>query len=177
MNKIITIVLCMLLINSVNVSAQNTSAYEVQRNKVNTLLAERSSKFGQYDESLNARTGIFGFQTKGDLKNSNEILRQIALTDNDIFTQLKVLMDYKDLEVQQAKIATTNTSENIVGYRRSIKNLQDKNEELNKNLLKVEHDKDLSHLTIAILLLICILLGYLYYLKSKQLQVNEKIRL
>ncbi|RYF49828.1 MAG: hypothetical protein EOO38_07055, partial [Cytophagaceae bacterium] len=75
--------------------AQDTSAYEIQRAKINALLAERSAKFGQYDESLNTRTGIFGFQTKRDIRNSNEILRQIALNDNTIFRELKVLLDYK----------------------------------------------------------------------------------
>ena len=56
-----------------NIFAQDTSTYELQRAKINALLAERSAKFGQYDESLNTRTGIFGFQTKRDIKNSNEI--------------------------------------------------------------------------------------------------------
>ena len=56
----------------------DTTAYQLQRLKVNALLSERSNKFGQYDQSLDARTGIFGFQTKGDIKKSNEILRQIV---------------------------------------------------------------------------------------------------
>ena len=44
--------------------AQDTSAYELQRAKINALLTERSAKFGHYDESLNERTGIFGFRRK-----------------------------------------------------------------------------------------------------------------
>src|SRR4051812_5638200 len=110
MNRIIVLFFCILSASSFCSIAQDTSAYEIQRSKVNSLLAQRSAKFGQYDQSLNARTGIFGFQTKRDIKNSNEILREIALTDNDIFTELKVLMDYKDLQVEQAKVISSSTS-------------------------------------------------------------------
>jgi hypothetical protein len=46
---------------SCQVSAQvDTSAYQTQRLKVNALLNQRSAKFGQYDQSLDTRTGIFG---------------------------------------------------------------------------------------------------------------------
>src|SRR6476661_8903049 len=45
---------------------EDTSAYEAQRRKINQLLADRSAKFGQYDESLSRRTGIFGLKTKKD---------------------------------------------------------------------------------------------------------------
>ena len=58
-----------------NLKAQDTSAYELQRAKINALLAERSTKFGQYDKSLTTKTGIFGFQTKKDIRNSNEIIK------------------------------------------------------------------------------------------------------
>lgn len=92
---------------------QDTTAYTAQRAKVNSLLAERSAKFGQYDESLNQRTGIFGWQTKRDIKNSNEILRQVVLTDNNIFKELKVLMDYKDLQNQQKVAVADNSQERI----------------------------------------------------------------
>ena len=50
-----------------NSNAQDTSAYQLQRAKINALLAERSAKFGQYDKSLTTKTGIFGFQTKKDI--------------------------------------------------------------------------------------------------------------
>ena len=104
-------ILCLFILictTILNLNAQENSAYELQRAKINALLAERSAKFGQYDQSLTAKTGIFGLQTKKDIRNSNEILRQIVLNDNEIFTQLKVLMDYKDLQVQEVKISATS---------------------------------------------------------------------
>jgi hypothetical protein len=63
--------LVLFLAISCQVSAQvDTSAYQTQRLKVNALLNQRSAKFGQYDQSLDTRTGIFGFQTKSDVKNT-----------------------------------------------------------------------------------------------------------
>jgi len=155
-------------------AAQENSAYELQRVKINTLLAERSAKFGQYDQSLNERTGIFGFQTKRDIKNSNEILRQIALNDNEIFTQLKVLLDYKDLQVEEVKSTISTTSESIQNYRRTIKNLQEAHQKLTLELDKSEKHTDLIYLCIAALFMGC---GYLMYQlnrKNRQLKTYEK---
>ncbi len=149
--------------------AQDTSAYELQRSKINALLAERSSKFGQYDESLNTRTGIFGFQTKRDIKNSNEILRQIALNDNAIFQELKVLLDYKDLQMQEVKTVSTTNDERIQNYRRTIKGLQDQNQKLNAQLEKSEKGKDLAF---VFLVLFVVVNGFLVYLVMKKKRLS-----
>jgi hypothetical protein len=162
--KYITFFILITLVQ-VKLSAQVTSPYELQRTKVNALLAERSAKFSQYDQSLNARTGIFGFQTKRDIKNSNEILRQIAITDNAIFKELKVLMDYKDLQMQEVKTGATNSDERINNYRRTIKQLQDQNQLLTQSLEKNEKGKDLSFI---LLILFVIVNGFLVYLVMKK---------
>lgn len=156
------------------VKAQDTSAYEIQRAKINALLADRSAKFGQYDESLNARTGIFGFQTKRDIKNSNEILRQIALTDNEIFTQLKVLMDYKDLQVEQVKTVASSNSESILNYRKTIKSLQEQNLILTENQDKVENSRDLAYLMMFVFAISCAVLSYILFNRMKSNKRNEK---
>jgi hypothetical protein len=158
-------------------SAQDTTAYEIQRQKINGLLAERSAKFGQYDQSLNERTGIFGFQTKRDIKNSNEILRQIALTDNDIFSELKILLDYKDLQVQEVKSTITNTTESIQNYRRTIKNLQDQNQQINAALLEEEKAKNTTQLLMFVFLLGCAALGFFVYQQHQRIKAFEKVKL
>ena len=148
--------------------AQDSSAYELQRSKINALLAERSSKFGQYDESLNTRTGIFGFQTKRDIRNSNEILRQIALNDNTIFKELKVLLEYKDLQMQEVKTVSTTNDERIQNYRRTIKALQDQNQKLSITLEKGEKGKNLSF---VLLIFFIIANAFLVYLVMKKRSV------
>lgn len=154
--------------------AQDTSAYESQRLKINNLLAQRSAKFGQYDESLNKRTGIFGFQTKQDIRNSNEILREIALNDNDIFKELKVLLDYKDLQVQQAQSTSSVSTESMLNYRRTIKTLQDQNQHFNKKIDQVENARDLAYLLMSLFLIAAALLLYLFFKQKKQLKRYEK---
>ncbi|MDQ8051798.1 MAG: hypothetical protein REI78_02175 [Pedobacter sp.] len=156
------------------VCAQDTSAYQIQRLKVNALLAERSAKFGQYDESLKARTGIFGFQTKQDIRNSNEILREIALTDNHIFQELKTLMDYKDLQVENAQSAADEHTQRILSYRRTIKNLQDQQEELNKLLRNKQRSITLAYLLALIALIGCVSLTYFLRRKIKLSKSHEK---
>ncbi len=164
MLKKITLLVLLVAAGQFKGFAQDTSAYELQRTKINALLTERSEKFGQYDQSLNTRTGIFGFQTKRDIKNSNEILRQIAINDNAIFKELKVLLDYKDLQMEEVKTAATTGDERITNYRRTIKGLQDQNQALTAQLKKSEKGKDLSF---VLLVLFVIVNGFLVYLVMK----------
>lgn len=166
--------LSFLFLNFQAIAKQDTSAYEIQRAKINALLADRSSKFGQYDASLNARTGIFGFQTKKDIKNSNEILRQIALNDNEIFTQLKVLLDYKDVQVEQIKLAASTNSESVLNYRKTIKSLQDQNQILTDNQDKVESSRDLAYLIMFAFIIGCAILAYLFNMQRKKLKQYDK---
>ncbi|MBC8986603.1 hypothetical protein H9X96_12515 [Pedobacter sp. N36a] len=154
----------------------DTSAYQLQRLKINALLSERSTRFGQYDQSLDARTGIFGFQTKRDIKNSNEILRQIVLNDNNIFKELKVLMDYKDQEVKNVIITSNTTNSRIQNYMLSIKKLQDQNEHLKKEISTIEKGKTFYYYVIAFLgLLIAgmVFFGYKKRLFNEFLKTNK----
>jgi len=165
--------LFLILFLSFKASAQqDTASYAAQRVKVNALLAERSAKFGQYDESLNQRTGIFGWQTRKDIKNSNEILRQVVLTDNNIFKELKVLMEYKDLQNQQKVAVADHSQEKLDSYMRAIKKLQDQNE-----LLKAQAKKNNQSLsTYIIIALILIMAGGFYFFNKelKRYKKNEK---
>lgn len=142
----------------------DTSAYETQRAKINALLAERSAKFGQYEQSLNERTGIFGFQTKQDIRNSNEILRQITLNDNTIFKELKVLLDYKDLQVQQVKSSVTDNTERLNSYMAAIKKLQDNNALLRDQLNKPQ---PMSGAWYIVILLLIGIGAYIYMQRRK----------
>jgi len=145
----------------------DTSAYMMQRFKINNLLAERSSKFGQYELSLNSRTGIFGMQTKNDIKNSNEILRGIILSDNNIFRELKVLMNYKDQEVSQVQSNAAATSKRIEGYMLAIKKLQDQNDELKAAASTTTEKKDTATYVIIFLSLVIVSGGIYFYIKLK----------
>lgn len=147
----------------------DTSAYQAQRLKVNSLLAQRSAKFGQYDQSLNQRTGIFGLQTKQDIQNSNEILRQIVLNDNNIFKELKILMEYKDQQVQMIQRNASNSNSRIQSYMASIKKLQDQNELLKK---EAGNAKDTRTLAIFIIIFLGLTLAVSIYFFQKKIKAG-----
>lgn len=148
----------------------DTSAYQTQRLRINSLLADRSAKFGQYELSLNSRTGIFGMQTKDDIRNSNEILRGIILSDNNIFRELKILMNYKDQEVEQAQSDAVGHTKRIQGYMLAIKRLQDQNEKLKANSGQTVAKKDTATYIIILLCLIIVGGGIYFYSRLNKKQ-------
>jgi len=167
--------LSILFFNIQSFAQQDTTAYSAQRVKVNSLLAERSRRFGQYDESLNQRTGIFGWQTKRDIKNSNEILREVVLADNNIFKELKVLMEYKDLQNQQKVAVADHSQERIETYMHSIKKLQDQNAALTKELSQ-KNNKSIAVYVIIFLILTMIGGFYFFNKKLKSYQLKDEKR-
>lgn len=168
-----TAILLTCFLFKINAYSQDSTAYELQRNKINALLAERSAKFGQYDESLNARTGIFGFQTKRDIKNSNEILRQIAINDNNIFSELKVLLDYKDLQFQEVKSNVDHHQVRIDSYKKTIRDLQVKNEELLAYNQKIGKSNDYLQLFLALFVISTAVCIYIICRKNKIIKSKE----
>lgn len=82
--KKIGLTLLALFTTAAVVAQKNTDslAYQMQRAKINAMLAVRAQKFGQYSQSLALHTGIFGLQTKKDIRRSNDILMDIAKTDD-----------------------------------------------------------------------------------------------
>ena len=168
MIRIFLLLFCLTFSYTAVAQSNDTSAYLTQRLKINSLLADRSARFGQYDLSLNARTGIFGLQTKQDLKNSNEILRAIILNDNNIFRELKILMNYKDQQVQQVQSTASSTKKRIAGYMLSIKNLQEQNDILKQRADKIEAKSNTSTYIIILLSLIIVAGGIYFYNKLKQ---------
>jgi len=118
------LVLTLLLVCSLSVNAQDTLAYEVQRQRVNDLLNKRTARFGQFNQSLEARTGIFGFKTKKDMQASIDILKEIIATDNHIFKETKVLLDYKDMEKTFISYKAEESMARINGYVNTISKQQ-----------------------------------------------------
>lgn len=151
----------------------DTSAYEVQRNKINNLLDERSSRFGQYESSLGKRTGIFGLKTKRDMQFSNDILRQIVLTDNEIFAELKILLDYKDLEKKQVETRAVTVESRIGRFQETITRLQQENDKLRAESEKKDIVKEKISVY-QIILFISLLISIFYIFRLKKLLKSDK---
>lgn len=127
------------------------------------MLDQRSTKFGQYTESLNQRTGIFGLKTKKDMQKSIDILLNIILTDNAILKETKVLLDYKAFQQQKVVIQSKETDEKNISYMRTINKLQSQNEILQREIDELKKSKATATVYIIVLLtLIALSSAYMF---------------
>jgi hypothetical protein len=169
MKKLITI--CLLCLLYTYASAQKNSvdsmAYQLQRAKINQMLDVRRQKFGQYEESLSKHTGIFGLQTKKDIRRSNDILMDIAKTDDDIFREIKILMDYRVFQQQQAQTHSTETENVNLGFMTTINKLRQQSDQL-KQEVQNEKDHRVNQLRIFIILFVLMLGSILYLIFKKR---------
>ncbi|MCA5003938.1 hypothetical protein [Sphingobacterium bovistauri] len=154
-----------------------TTTFEDQRQRVNNLLDARSKKFGDYDNSLTQKTGIFGlFKSKNDMQKSIDILKQIVITDNNIFLETRKLLELKDSETQRFEKLATEYDQQVTAYMKSISKLQAENEKLRKDIEKFENeDHDSSNqLYISTFVIIGLLIANLYQFKlSKSKNVTQ----
>jgi len=142
-------------------------AYQLQRDKINHMLDVRKQKFGQYDQSLSKHTGIFGLQTKKDIRRSNDILMDIVKTDDDLFREIKVLMDYRVYQQQQVQSKSTETESLNLGFMNTINRLRQQIDQLKQEAQK-EHEHQMGILRIFIILFVFMLGSILYLLLKKR---------
>src|SRR5690606_14176500 len=147
--------------------AQDTLAYEVHRQRVNSLLEQRSARFGQFDQSLKARTGIFGLKTKKDMQASIDILKEIVRTDNNIFKETKVLLDYKDMEKTFISSEAQQSTKRINGYISTISKLEKKQEE---QLLTIHQLQQRSsrYLVVSLFSILLVIVLVLFLIKNRK---------
>jgi len=153
--------LCLLSVCVFAQAGSDSLAYQLQRKKINSMLADRTAKFGQYSQSLSMHTGIFGLQTKKDIRRSNDILMDIVKTDDDIYKQLKILLDYRAFQQTQVQTHSKEAEDSNLGFMTTINKLRNQVDELKADAEKQQaaHEKT-KHLFIGafIVMLLLILL-------------------
>ncbi len=132
------IIILLLPLSGVFAMQDTTLTYENQRQKVNKLLQQRTARFGDFDESLQRRTGIFGLKTKKDMQSSIDILKQIVLTDNNIFRETKTLLDFKDIQKSDVEQRASELDSRVKGYIKAISSMQKERETLTTALAAAE---------------------------------------
>lgn|SRR5690606_28239567 len=171
-----TLICCLILLMALTVSyarhtASDTVGYGQQRQKVNELLDQRSAKFGQFSESLKQRTGIFGLKTKKDMQASIDILKQIVLTDNDIFRETKRLLDYKEFEKTQITEQANEFDGRINGYIKTISKLQREQTKMSQEIATLEKTNQLYQ-GLLVLLGLTVIGGITYTVMKRQKLTN-----
>ena len=128
------------------------------------MLAVRAQKFGKYDQSLSQHTGIFGLQTKKDIRRSNDILMDIVKTDNEIYRQLKILLDYSMFQQTQVLDKSKDNETVNLNFMRTINKLRDQNQKLKEDAdeMTAQYETSARNFKIAIAILIIALIGLLW---------------
>lgn len=168
-----------LLLFSTNIFAQvnaDSVAYSKQRNKINAMLAARKTRFSQYDTSLTKRSGIFHVQTKNDIRRSNEILMDIAETDDEIFIELKKLFDYRTSQLnttafqkKQVENSAKEAEKSRMAYMTTINRFREQNETLQAKLDKQKKDfENRQRIYIIVIVLTFTSISVLLLLKRKR---------
>src|SRR5690606_834057 len=148
--------------------------YELQRQKVNRLLDERTARFGHFDESLKKRTGIFGLKTKRDMQASLDILHESVLTDNEIFRETRHLLSYKDQmldykEFEKERIAklAADYDQRINSYISTISKLQQEQERMRAEIDKLRTRNGLMD-ALALLTLATVVTISVFFWRKRQ---------
>ena len=161
MKNLLILILFFLLSAPVYAQVNSDSlAYQLQRKKINIMLEQRTQKFGQYDESLKKHSGIFGFQTKNDIRRSNDILMNIVRYDDSIYTELKILLDYRTFQQTQVQNHSKETEENTISFMATINKLRQQVDRLNADAKakQAEQEKAKNQFIIIIMLLFALIL-------------------
>jgi hypothetical protein len=142
--KKLLILLLLVPVTSIVIAQKNADsvAYQLQRNKINAMLAVRTQKFGQYDQSLAMHTGIFGLQTKKDIRRSNDILMDIAKTDDDIYKQIKILLNYRTFQQTQVQTKSNDDEQQRLGFMTTVNKLRNQVDKLKADAAKQQQEND-----------------------------------
>ncbi len=160
--------------DSTMVKADSLS-FESQRERVNALLNERSQRFGEYDVSLEKKTGVFGlFKTKKDMQKSIDILRQIVLNDNNIFIETRKLLDLKDAQSERYQRLADEYDKQISAYMGTITKLQNENEKLRGNVDALDESETGNNALLYLAVLVILILGTLLFLQYRK-NSNKKL--
>jgi hypothetical protein len=92
------IILFLLIALPVAATSEEQQPQIIERQMLKELLDDRKTRFSDYFNSIEKRSGIFGNKTKKDLTGSNVILTEIVKTDNRIIQVLNRALDYKTFE-------------------------------------------------------------------------------
>ncbi len=144
-------------------------AYQFERKKINDMLAQRTLKFGQYDQSLSMHTGIFGLQTKKDIRRSNDILMDIVKTDDSIYRELKILFQFSVFQHTQVQNDSKEAEGSNIGFMRTINKLRAQVDQLKADAEKQQQQEEQTkRFFIVALILLTALIVYLIGSKSKR---------
>jgi len=115
----------------------------INKTRLKELVQERKDKFESYTDAVDKRSGIFGIQTKKDLKATNEVLTEIVRTDNQIMRELNRMLSYKTYEKVNMNYSLMESTTKTEKFLKAIETLNARVEklEVDKKTLAKRNDK------------------------------------
>ena len=170
MKNLILVVLFCFSTSFVFAQAKNDSlAYQFEHKKINDMLARRTVEFGQYDQSLNMHTGIFGMQTKKDIRRSNDILVDIVKMDDSIYKELKILFEFSVFQRTQIQDHSKEAEDSNIGFMTTINKLRAQVDTLKSDAEKQQQQEEQTkRFFIIALIIMAALIVYLIGSKTKR---------
>ncbi|MCL7989384.1 hypothetical protein M8998_15640 [Sphingobacterium sp. lm-10] len=172
--KVIIVITCLLCTASSISFAQVKStvdslSYETQRQKVNNLLEQRRQKFGEFDQSVLKKSGVFGiFKTKRDMQQSIDILKAVVINDNHIFLETQKLLSLKDFEKAHYQKLADEYDTQSSAYMRTITKLQTENEKLRGQVDSLDEEEHQGNVWLYLCLIVIVgLASYVVYLHRR----------
>ncbi len=111
----------------------------VERTAIRNLIKERQQLYGQYQSQIEKRSGIFGNQTKNDIRKANDILQNLIATDTRIFMEMENIMREKERNLGTKKFENiskeydlANRNQKLIEYNATIEKLTRSLEEAKK---------------------------------------------
>ena len=157
--------------------ASDTLTFEVQRERVNNLLNERSAKFSEYDFSVKQKSGFFGLlKSHNDFQKSIRLLEAIIVNDNHIFIETRKLLNLKDSERERFQALAQEYDNQVTAHMKTVSKLQQENRRLNQIINDLKEREHASHMTLYVLLLIAIvgsIAYFIYYRFSKKQNLTK----
>lgn len=154
-------------------SSTDSISFEAQRNRVNELLDQRSKRFGDYTQSLELKTGVFGlFKTKNDMQKSIDILKSVVINDNAIFLETRKLLNLKDSEAAHFQTLAKEYDQQITAFMKTISKLQAENEHLRENIKTLEEEEHQDNKYQYIVFVILLLAGVLFFVYKRRKTQN-----
>jgi hypothetical protein len=143
----------------------------LEKVRLKELIDQRKEKFSDYFESIEKKSGIFGNKTKKDLTRSNDVLRDIVRTDNEIISVLNRALDYKSFEKTGFNYEKLEQDQRVADLERAADTLYKQQQLLTKENVKGKKQSNFWR-TIAILE-IPVVLGIFYwnYRRRKKIPV------
>lgn len=156
-------------------SSIDSTSYENQREKVNNLLNQRREKFGEFDQSVLKKSGVFGiFKAKRDMQRSIDILKAVVINDNNIFLETQKLLNIKDFEKAHYQKLADEYDTQSSAYMRTITKLQAENEKLRTQVSSLDEEEHQSGIWLYLcLIVIAGLAGYIFYLKKRAYPIKN----